>query len=188
MTETAVSTEQAALTGDYAIDASHSRIGFAAKHAMVTTVRGAFGGVEGTAHLDFEHPENSTAQLEIDVTTISTGSADRDAHLRSGDFFDVENFPKITFVSTGVTQKKDDTYVLQGDLTIKGVSKPVEVEFELTGVNGDPWGNTRAGFEGRTTVNRKDWGLTWNVAMEKGGWLVGEKITLNIEAEVVEKA
>lgn len=186
MTETTTLTaDPQSLSGDYTIDPSHSRIGFAARHAMVTTVRGYFGEFSGTAHLDFQSPENSSAQLEIDVASISTGSPDRDAHLRSADFFEVDKHPKITFTSTGVRPKGEDTVVLIGDLTIKGVTKPVEVEFELTGVNGDPWGNTRAGFEGRTTVNRKDWGLTWNVAIETGGILVSDKIKLEFDIAAV---
>jgi polyisoprenoid-binding protein YceI len=185
MTESTITTDAKALTGDYTIDPSHSRIGFAARHAMVTTVRGQFGTFTGSAHLDFEQPENSRATIEIDVASVNTGNADRDNHLRSADFFDADNYPKITFTSTGVRPKSDDTYVLLGDLTVKGVTKPVEVEFEFTGVNGDPWGNTRAGFEGRTTVNRKDWGLTWNVAIETGGILVSDKVKLEFDIAAV---
>lgn len=186
MTETAVTTRDAAShSGDYTLDVAHTRIGFAARHAMVTTVRGQFGEFRGQAHLDFENPENSRAELEIDVASLTTGNADRDNHLRSPDFFDVDKYPTIGFVSTGVRPKGDDTYVLLGDLTVKGHTRPVEVEFEPTGVNGDPWGNTRAGFEGRTTVNRKDWGLIWNVAIETGGILVSDKVKLEFDVSAV---
>src|SRR5205807_313672 len=125
-----------------------SRLGFAAKHAMVATVRGAFKVYSGEVHLDEEHPENSWAKVEIDVASVDTGNADRDAHLRTPDFFDIEKFPKITFVSTKAEkQDDDDVYTLIGDLTINDKTNPVAVEFELTGTSNDPWGNFRAGFE-----------------------------------------
>lgn len=176
------------LTGTWDIDPSHTRLGFAARHAMVATVRGGFDVFSGTIVIDHRNPAASTAEVEIDTASISTGNEQRDQHVRSADFLDVENYPTITFKSTSAKEVDDDTYELVGDLTIKGTTHPVTLELEYQGSSPDPWGNTRAGFEGKTTINRKDWGLTWNVALEKGGWLVGEKITLNIEAEVVEKA
>ena len=177
------------LTGDYQIDPTHSRLGFAAKHAMVATVRGAFKVYSGEVHLDEEHPENSWAKVEIDVASVDTGNADRDAHLRTPDFFDIEKFPKITFVSTKAEkQDDDDVYTLIGDLTINDKTNPVAVEFELTGTSNDPWGNFRAGFEGRATVNRRDWDLAWNVALDRGGVLVSEKVKLEFDIAAVKQA
>jgi len=181
-------TELGTLTGSYDIDASHSRLGFAAKHAMVATVRGGFKVYAGEVHLDEAQPENSWAKVEIDVASIDTGNADRDAHLRTPDFFDIENHPKITFVSTKVEKGDDDVYTLIGDLTINGKTNPVAVEFELTGTSTDPWGGFRAGFEGKATVNRRDWGLAWNVALDKGGVLVSEKVKLEFDIAAVKRA
>ncbi len=173
------------LTGDYAVDPVHSRIGFAARHAMVTKVRGQFNSFDGKAFLDFERPENSRAEMTIDVGSIDTRNAQRDEHLRANDFFDAPNFPQITFRTTAVEQIDDETYRLAGDLTIKGITKPVTVDFEFTGVAKDPFGNTRAGFEGKTTINRTDFGVTFNAALETGGVLVSEKITLEFEISAV---
>ena len=175
------------LTGDYDIDATHSRLGFAAKHAMIATVRGQFNVYAGEVHLDEEHPENSWAKVEIDATSVDTGNADRDAHLRTPDFFDLEKHPKITFASTTVEKVDGDVYTLVGDLTINGRSHPVAVEFELTGTSVDPWGGFRAGFEGKATVNRRDWGLEWNVALDKGGVLVSEKVKLEFDISAVKR-
>ncbi|VXC28443.1 YceI family protein [Nocardioides sp. AX2bis] len=172
------------LTGDYTIDPSHSRLGFSARHAMVTTVRGAFGEFTGTAHIDAANASASTVALSIPVSTISTGSADRDGHLVSADFFDVENHPSITFTSTDVKRSGDD-WAITGDLVIKGTSKSVTIDFESTGTATDPFGNQRAGFEGSTTINRKDWGLTWNAALETGGVLVSEKIKLEFDISAI---
>ncbi|MBV9293001.1 MAG: YceI family protein [Frankiales bacterium] len=174
------------LTGDWEIDPTHSRIGFAAKHAMIATVRGQFASYSGEVHLDEANPAASRIHLEIDAASVDTGNADRDGHLRSPDFFDLENHPTITFASTTV-ERNDDVYTLIGDLTINGKTNPVAVEFELVGTSVDPWGNFRAGFEGRTTVNRRDWGLAWNVALDKGGVLVGEKIKLEFDISAVKK-
>ena len=185
---TATETTTVTLTGDYDIDPTHSRLGFAAKHAMIATVRGQFAVYSGDVHLDEEKPANSTVRLEIDAASVDTGNADRDAHLRTPDFFDLGKHPKITFVSTKVERTDDDLYTLIGDLTINGKSNPVSVEFELTGTSNDPWGNFRAGFEGRTTVNRRDWGLAWNVALDKGGVLVSEKVKLEFDISAVKKA
>jgi polyisoprenoid-binding protein YceI len=176
------------LTGDYQIDPTHSRLGFAAKHAMVATVRGQFKVYGGEVHLDEAQPENSWAKVDIEAGSVDTGNADRDAHLRTPDFFDLERFPKITFVSTKAEkQDDDDVYTLIGDLTINGKTNPVAVEFELTGTSNDPWGNFRAGFEGRATVNRRDWDLAWNVALDKGGVLVSEKVKLEFDIAAVKQ-
>jgi polyisoprenoid-binding protein YceI len=190
MTTTTTTTDTAAveaLSGDYTVDPTHSRLGFAAKHAMVATVRGAFKVYSGEVHLDEEHPENSWAKVEIDVASVDTGNADRDGHLRTPDFFDVERFPKITFASTKVEKLDDDVYTLIGDLTINDKTNPVAVEFELTGTSNDPWGNFRAGFEGRATVNRRDWDLAWNVALDRGGVLVSEKVKLEFDIAAVKQ-
>ena len=173
------------LTGEYQIDVAHTRIGFTARHAMVTSVRGAFEEFEGTAYLNAADPTKSTATLSIKVGSITTGQAQRDAHLRSPDFFDIENFPEITFESTSVEVVDEETFRLSGDLGIKGVKKPVTVEFTYNGSAKDPFGNLRAGFEGKTTVNRKDWGLNWNAALETGGFLVSDKIKLEFDVSAV---
>jgi polyisoprenoid-binding protein YceI len=172
------------LAGDYTVDVTHTRIGFSARHAMVTTVRGQFGEFEGSAHLDTTDPAASSAKVNIRAASISTGQADRDAHLRSADFFDVETFPEIGFVTTSVTRDAA-TWTVTGDLTIKGVTNPVTIDFESTGSARDPYGNLRVGFEGATSINRKDWGLTWNAALETGGVLVSEKIKLEFDVSAI---
>jgi polyisoprenoid-binding protein YceI len=187
-TETTQTQVEPGLTGSYDIDAAHSRLGFAAKHAMVATVRGGFKVYSGEVYLDEASPENSWAKVEIDATSVDTGNADRDAHLRTPDFFDVENHPKITFTSTKVEKVDDDVYTLIGDLTINGKTNPVAVDWELTGTSIDPWGGSRAGFEGKATVNRRDWGLAFNVALDKGGVLVSEKVKLEFDISAVKRA
>ena len=179
--------ERDALTGDYTIDPSHSRLGFSARHAMVTTVRGQFSDFEGIAHVDAENPAASSVSINIRPASISTGTADRDGHLVSGDFFDVENHPAITFTSTKV-EREGAEWTITGDLTIKGVTKPVTIPFEETGTAIDPFGNTRVGFEGATTINRKDWDLSWNAALETGGVLVSEKIKLELDISAIKNA
>ncbi|MDR7253213.1 polyisoprenoid-binding protein YceI [Nocardioides sp. BE266] len=173
------------ISGSYALDVSHSRLGFVARHAMVTKVRGQFGAFTGTATIDEATPASSKVELSIDVTSIETGSADRDGHLKSADFFDAETYPAITFTSTDVKRDGSD-WTITGDLTIKDVTKPVTIEFEQTGSAVDPFGNTRVGFEGETTINRKDWGLTWNAALETGGVLVSEKIKLEFDVSAIQ--
>ncbi|MDQ1705186.1 MAG: hypothetical protein QOF18_1552, partial [Frankiaceae bacterium] len=138
-------------------------------------------------HLDEENPANSWAAVEIDASSVDTGNADRDAHLRTPDFFDLEKHPTITFKSTKVEKVDGDVYTLIGDLTINGKANPVAVEFESTGTSNDPWGNFRAGFEGKTTVNRRDWDLAWNVALDKGGVLVSEKVKLEFDIAAVKR-
>ena len=174
------------ITGDYTLDASHSRLGFSARHAMVTTVRGAFKDFEGTAHIDTATPANSKVELSIKTASIDTGVEDRDAHLRGDDFFEVEAYPEITFTSTDVERDGDD-WTITGDLTIKDVTKPISVEFESNGSARDPFGNLRVGFEGHTTLSRKDWGLTWNAALETGGFLVSDKIKLEFDISAIAK-
>lgn len=172
------------LTGEYVVDGAHSRLGFVARHAMITKVRGQFNEFEGRAHLDFEDPSKSTAEATIAVQSIDTHNEQRDGHLRSNDFFDAPNHPEIAFRSTGVT-KEGDTFVVAGDLTIKGTTKPVAIPFEFTGSATDPFGNARVGFEGSLTVNRKDWGIEWNAPLEAGGVLVSEKVTLEFEISAI---
>lgn len=173
------------ISGDYTLDITHTRIGFSARHAMVTTVRGQFAEFEGTAHIDTADPASSSAKVNIAAASIATGNADRDGHLRSADFFDVETFPEIGFVANDVARVDVATWQVTGDLTIKGVTNPVTVEFESTGSARDPFGNLRVGFEGAATINRKDWGLTWNAALETGGVLVSEKIKLEFDVSAI---
>ena len=173
------------LTGDYQIDVAHTRLGFTARHAMVTSVRGSFGDFAGRAHLDATDPSKSTAELTIRTASLSTGQEQRDAHVRGADFFDVETYPEIKFVSTAAEQLDEDTFRLTGDLTIKDVTRPVSVDFTYNGSAKDPFGNLRAGFDGRTTLNRKDWGLTWNAALETGGLLVSDKIKLEFDVSAI---
>jgi polyisoprenoid-binding protein YceI len=180
-----ITTAPSTLTGRYSIDPSHSRVGFVARHAMVTKVRGSFNEFEGSGYFDAENPAASRLELTIQAASIDTRNADRDAHLRSNDFFDMENHPEIRFVSTAVEQLDADSYRVTGDLTIKGITKPVTVDFEYTGTAVDPYGNQRVGLEGSTTVNRKDWGVSWNAALDAGGVLVGEKVVLDFDVSAI---
>ena len=175
------------IAGDYTLDVSHSRLGFTARHAMVTKVRGHFADWSGTAHVDTAEPAASSVSLTIKTASIDTGSADRDGHLVSADFFDAEAHPEITFVSTAVARDGAD-WTITGDLTIKGTTRPVTIDFEPTGSAQDPFGNVRIGFEGGTAINRKDWGLTWNAALETGGVLVSEKIKLDFDVSAIRNA
>ena len=175
------------IAGDYTLDTAHSRLGFVARHAMVTKVRGQFGAFEGTASIDTSTPANSKIDLTVDVTSVDTGNGDRDGHLKSGDFFDTETYPSIRFVSTDVTRDGAD-WAITGDLTIKDQTKSVTIPFEQTGSAIDPFGNTRVGFEGETTVNRKDFGLVWNAALETGGVLVSEKVKLEFDISAIKSA
>ncbi|MFF5634077.1 YceI family protein [Streptomyces sp. NPDC012825] len=177
----------AELTGDYVLDPTHTRIGFVARHAMVTKVRGAFHEFEGTAHLDGADPARSTGQVVIKTQSIDTGVEQRDQHLRTNDFLDASNFPDITFRTTGVERKSDTDYRVTGDLTIKDTSKPVSIDFEYTGNAVDPFGNLRVGLEGSVTVSRKEFGITWNAALEGGGVLVGDKIVLEFDVSAIKQ-
>ena len=172
------------VSGDYVLDPSHTRIGFSARHAMVTNVRGQFDTFEGAAHIDTTDPAASTVRVTIKAGSVSTGQEQRDGHLKSGDFFDVENHPDITFVSTSV--KRDGSeWTISGELTIKAVSRPVTVLFEELGSAKDPYDNLRVGFEGGVTINRSDWGLSFNAALETGGVLVSEKIKLDFDISAI---
>ena len=173
------------LTGTYTLDPTHSRIGFVARHAMVTKVRGSFNEFSADMHLDAEDPSRSRGTIVIQAASVDTRNADRDAHLRSNDFFAMEQYPTITFASTSVEHVGGDDYKVTGDLTLKDVTKAVTVDFEFTGAVKDPWGNTRVGLEGNVVINRKDWGVNFNAALETGGVLISEKVTLEIELSLV---
>jgi polyisoprenoid-binding protein YceI len=174
------------ITGDYALDPTHTRLGFSTRHAMVTTVRGQFTEFSGTAHVDSADPAASSVEVTIQVASVDTGVADRDGHLKSPDFFDAEQFPTMTFKSTAVVVE-DGNWLVTGDFTIKDVTNPVTIEFEPTGSAKDPCGNTRIGFEGAAVINRKDWGLTWNAALETGGVLVSDKIKLEFDVSAIQQ-
>ncbi len=182
-----MSTALSETTGTWEIDPSHTTIGFHARHAMVAKVRGRFADFTGSFTLDGANPAASSATLTIMVASIDTKNADRDGHLTSPDFLDVEQFPTITFTSTGVTQKSDSEFVVTGDLTIHGVTKPVDITWELIGTTIDPWGGTRIGFEGKAEISRKEFGMVWNVALETGGVLVGDSVKLEFDVEAVKQ-
>lgn len=174
------------LSGTYDLDPAHTQISFAARHAMVATVRGRFRDFSGVLDLDGADPSRSSAEVTIQTASIDSGVEQRDAHLRSPDFLDVENYPTMTFRSSR-TEVNGDEYKLHGDLTIKGVSKPVELDIDYNGTATDPYGSLRVGFDGRTTINRKDWGLGWNVALETGGILVGEKVKIELDISAIRR-
>jgi polyisoprenoid-binding protein YceI len=176
------------LTGTWTLDPAHTRIGFVARHAMVTKVRGSFNEFEGTAVLDGANPANSHAEVTIKAASIDTRNAQRDEHLRSNDFLAMQEYPEITFTSTGARQVDDTTFELTGDLTIRGVTKSVTIPFSFEGAAKDPFGNLRAGFEGSVAINRKDWGVTWNAALEGGGVLVSDRVTLEFEISAIKNA
>ncbi len=169
------------------LDLSHSEVNFAVKHMMISTVRGKFNKFSGTIDFNEADPTHSSIDVSIDVASIDTRDEKRDGHLKSGDFFDVEKFPAITFKSTKVEKVSDSTAKVTGDLTIRGVSRPVVLDVTYAGQAKSPWGTTSAGFSASTKISRKDWGLTWNVALETGGVLVGEDISISIEAELVKQ-
>jgi polyisoprenoid-binding protein YceI len=173
------------LTGTYTLDTTHTRLGFVARHAMVTKVRGSFGDFTGTAVLDADDPTRSRAEVTIQVASVDTGNAQRDEHLRTNDFFDAATYPEIRFVSTKAESLGDDNYRLTGDLTIKDITKEIAVDFEFTGLVVDPWGNQRVGFEGKAVINRKDWGVNFNAALDAGGVLVSEKVTLEFDVSAI---
>ncbi|MEU0216368.1 YceI family protein [Streptomyces sp. NPDC006265] len=187
-TGAAVSPEPAALTGDYTIDPAHSTIGFVARHAMVTNVKGSFQDFTGTLHLDGTDPSQSTASLDVVMDSIETGNADRDGHLKSADFFKADEFPAMTFRSTKAEALGGDDYRITGDLTILGTTRPLAIDLEFNGVAKDPFGNERVGFEGKAEILRSDWGLTWNAALETGGVLVSDKIKLNFDISAIRNA
>ncbi|AIG64334.1 polyisoprenoid-binding protein [Corynebacterium atypicum] len=173
-------------SGNYAIDPAHTLIGFSVRHAMVTKVRGRFDDFEGSVEISAADGSAGKAQATIKATSVDTNDSDRDNHVRSADFFDVENYPEITFTSTEVSIEGGEGTVT-GDLTIKGTTKPVTLDVELVGVEEDPFGNTRLGFEAKGTINRTDFGVDFQAPLKSGGMLVGEKITLEIEGSVIKQ-
>jgi len=166
-------------------DAAHSAVEFSAKHMMISTVRGGFEKFSITANVDEQNVEQSTIEATVDVASINTRDARRDGHLRSADFFDAETYPTLTFRSTKIEQQGQDKYAITGDLTVRDTTHPVTFNFESEGRGKDPWGNEHWGFSGNATINRKDWGLNWNVALETGGVLVGDQIKIQIDLELV---
>ena len=167
--------------GVWNIDTSHTTVNFSVRHMMVSKVRGKFSTFGGTLVIA-EDPTASTLEATVDMASVDTGDAGRDEHLRTSDFFDIQTHPTMTFKSTSITASGGE-YELIGDLTIRGVTRPVTFELELGGVGVDPWGNTRAGFTATTTINRKDWGLEYNAVLEGGGVLIGEKVTIELDVE-----
>jgi polyisoprenoid-binding protein YceI len=182
-----MTTFPAELTGTWEIDTVHSTVGFAAKHAMVATTRGHFTVFNGGATIDAQNPENSKLWVDIDANSVNTGNEQRDGHLRSTDFFKVSEHPKIAFTSTNV-KVDGDRVITAGDLQVAGVTHPVEVTWEFNGVAKDPFGNLKSGWDGTANLNRKDWGLVWNAALETGGFLVSDKIKLVLEIEATKTA
>jgi polyisoprenoid-binding protein YceI len=173
------------------IDAAHSSVEFAVKHMMFTTVRGRFKDVKGTIEADEQNPDASTVNVEIAAASIDTGSPDRDAHLRSADFLDVENHPTLTFRSKrveGAMKKEGDKFRVVGDLTIRGTTMEVTLECQYEGTGKDPWGGTRAGTRAEARIDRRDWGLKWNQALETGGILVANEVRLEVEVQAVKQA
>jgi polyisoprenoid-binding protein YceI len=191
-TETApaagVNPDLAALTGEYTLDPAHSTIGFVARHAMVTNVKGSFQDFSGTLYLDGSDPSKSTASIDVRMDSIETGSADRDNHLKSSDFFRIDEHPTMTFRSTRAEALGGDEYRITGDLTILGTTKPITIELEFNGAAKDPFGNERVGFEGKAEILRSEWGLTWNAALETGGVLVSDKIKLVFDISAIKQA
>jgi polyisoprenoid-binding protein YceI len=180
MTQTTVATRTRTLQ----IDRSHSEVAFQVRH-LLSKVRGRFGDFSGTIELDGANPQNSRVDVAISAASIDTAEPDRDKHLRSGDFFDVENYPTLTFKSTSIAPRGGQSYDVAGDLTIHGVTRRVTLRSSFLGTAMDPWGTEKAGFEAELTLNRRDFGLHWNAALETGGFLVGDevKVTLSIQAK-----
>lgn len=174
----------------WSIDPVHSQVEFAVKHMMFTTVRGRFADVEGTIEIDEENPDRSSAEVRIGAASIDTRAEDRDAHLRSPDFLDVEHHPELAFTSTSVSgdlAKSGDRFRVTGDLTIRGTTREVTLEGAIEGTGIDPWGGTRIGASAETTIDRRDFGLTWNQALESGGVLVGHDVKIELQVQAVQQ-
>jgi len=174
-------------TTKWAIDPTHSEIGFKVKHMMFTNVSGKFGKFDASITADGDHFENAKINFNGAIDSIATGNADRDAHLLSADFFDAEKFPQIAFEGASFIKKNEGEYTLSGELTLHGISKTVLLPVEFGGLVKDPWGNTKAGFSIASKINRKDWGLTWNSALETGGVLVSDEVKLEIELQFIKQ-
>ncbi|GAA2429389.1 YceI family protein [Streptomyces macrosporus] len=178
----------AALTGEWMIDPAHSRIGFSVRHAMVTTVRGAFTEYESRLYFDGRNPARSRAEIVLSSASVQTGVEQRDAHLVGRDFLDAKTYPRMSFTSTAVHVAGKDVYRMTGDLTIKGITRPVVLELTYFGHVTDPFGYERVGFDGTTTINRSDWGLTYNAKLAQGGALVSEKVRLQFDIAAIRTA
>jgi len=178
---------QIPLAGTYVLDAAHNRIGFVARHLMVSKVRGNFGVATATITVG-EDPLQSSVTATIQTESIFTGQPDRDKHLRTGDFFEVAKYPTIEYRSTGIKSFDGNEIVLQGDLTIKGITKPVDLLVEFEGAGRSPYGQDVFGFSATAEIDREDWGLNWNVALESGGVLIGKKVKIEIEGEAIRQA
>ena len=172
----------------WTIDTAHTLLEFSVKHMMIATVRGRFTKFGGNVVIDEQNPERSTAEGWVDIKSIDTHDANRDAHLRSNDFFDADHHPRMTFRSKSVKRAGGDRYKVTGDITIRGTTREIVFDVTYEGENKDPWGNTRRGFTAQTSFNRKDFGLNWNVALETGGVLVGDQVKVNVELELVYQA
>ncbi len=172
--------------GSYTIDAAHTSVEFVARHLMITKVRGRFSEVSGTITIEDE-PELSHVEVEIGMASVDTGNGDRNAHLRSADFFDVENHPAMSFRSSGLQKTKSGKFQLTGELTIRGVTRPVAFDVEFDGATPSPFGDERIAFTAEAEVNREDWGLTWNVALEAGGVLVSKTARIEISVQAVKQ-
>ncbi len=171
----------------WVIDPTHSEIGFKVKHMMFTNVSGKFDKYDGSFITDGDNFENATIEFSADVDSINTGNSDRDNHLKGSDFFDAANHPKLSFKASSFSKTDDHNYTLGGDLSLNGVTKFVKLDAEFSGLMTDPWGNTKAGLNITGKINRKDWGLNWNAALETGGVLVSEEVRLNIEIQLLKQ-
>lgn len=169
----------------WTLDPSHSELNFKVKHLMIANVKGEFKTF--SADINVENEKNTTIAVKVDTSSVFTNNTDRDEHLKSGDFFDVDHFPDMTFNSTSLTKLDDDAYTLTGLLTIKGTSKEIRLNVEFGGVNKDPWGNEKAGFSFETKINRSEWGLNWNAALETGGVLVSDEVRISGDVQFVRK-
>jgi polyisoprenoid-binding protein YceI len=172
----------------FQIDNAHTQIQFAVRHMMISKVRGEFTKFSGSVELNVEQPERTTVDVAVDLASINTRDAQRDGHLRSADFFDVEKYPAMKFKSTNVEVLNKKQARLTGDLTIRDVTKPLTLDVEFVGSAKSPWGATSYGFAAKTKINREDWGLVWNVALETGGWLVGKDVEIEVDVELVQVA
>ena len=182
-TDAAVAGIETPSAGAWRFDKAHTNLGFLARHLMVTKVRGRFNDFDGTIHIG-ERPEDSHVEVVVKTASVETGSNDRDTHLRSPDFFDVERYPEMTFRSTKVEQTGDTSLRIAGDLTIRDVTRPITFDADFEGLVATPWGSKAAAFSATAEVEREHWGLTWNVALESGGWVVSKKVKISIDAEI----
>lgn len=180
--------ESTAATTTWGLDTSHSEVHFKIKHLMISTVTGTIGTFEGSVETENEDFSTAKVKFSADASSITTGDAQRDGHLATADFFEVETHPKLTFESTSFEKKSDSKYIMNGNLNIRGISKPVSLDVEFTGIAKDPWGNTKAGFNIEGRVNRKDWGLNWNAALEAGGFLLSDEVRILAEVQLAKQA